>query len=653
MRRLFASLVGLLFLSFSVSADTHDMPQSNKSEQETQPVVERTEGPLVIRHVPPIPDEIKAGIAKYQNARSASIVDWFNDGLLIETRFADTSQLHYVKEPMGMREQITFNAEPFGAGIVPKGETHSGLIFTRDIGGGENYQMFWLDWKSRTSTLLSDGVSRYTGISLSPSGKQISYAITEPNGIDWDLHIRTMDGERTILQEQEGVGWSIANWHPDETKVLASQYISTTESYLYEFDLKTKERTQYLADKGAISVGSPFYNQSGSHIYFLSDLNSEYRHLFRLDLSTGQLEDLVPDTPWDLGGGRLSTDRSKLAYTVNEGGYETLNLVALDSFEPLPLPALPQGRIGGLRFNHDGSKLALSMGTPTQPTDVYVIDLETQTLTQWTNSELGEIRSSDLVAPTQITYSSFDGLQIPAFVFKPATAGPHPVLVYIHGGPESQYRPGFSSLFQYLQKELGIAIIAPNVRGSSGYGKTYVGMDNGYKREDSVKDIGALLDWIQENPEFDESRVVVYGGSYGGYMVLASMVHYSDRLKCGIETVGISNFVTFLEKTQGYRRELRREEYGDERDPKMRAFLQSISPLNRVSKIARPMLIGQGLNDPRVPAYESEQIVAELESNDIPVWYILANNEGHGFRKKDNRDYFNQTLSLFLQTHLN
>ena len=203
---------------------------------------------------------------------------------------------------------------------------------------------------------------------------------------------------------------------------------------------------------------------------------------------------------------------------------------------------------------------------------------------------------------------------------------------------------------KYLQNELGVAVVVPNVRGSDGYGKTYVGLDNDYQREDSVKDIGALLDWIAEQPELDESRVVVYGGSYGGYMVLASMVHYSDRLRGGIESVGISNFVTFLENTQDYRRDLRRAEYGDERDPDMRAFLESIAPLNQVARITKPMLIAQGLNDPRVPASESEQIVAKLEQSGVPVWYVIAATEGHGFRKKPNRDYFNQALALFL-TH--
>jgi len=251
-----------------------------------------------------------------------------------------------------------------------------------------------------------------------------------------------------------------------------------------------------------------------------------------------------------------------------------------------------------------------------------------------------------------VSFESFDGLEVPAFVFRATGDGPHPVLIYIHGGPESQFRPRFSSNFQFWANELGVTIIAPNVRGSSGYGSTYVGLDNGYNREDSVRDIGALLDWIQTQGDLDEDRVAVYGGSYGGYMVLASLTHYSDRLVGGIDAVGISNFVTFLENTQGYRQDLRRPEYGDERDPDMRAFLESISPLNHASDITVPLFIIQGANDPRVPASEAEQMLAAVRANGQDAWFLMAMDEGHGFRKKSNRDFQYQAIALFLERYL-
>jgi dipeptidyl aminopeptidase/acylaminoacyl peptidase len=226
------------------------------------------------------------------------------------------------------------------------------------------------------------------------------------------------------------------------------------------------------------------------------------------------------------------------------------------------------------------------------------------------------------------------------------------VLIYIHGGPESQFRPGFSPVFQYYLNELGLAVIAPNVRGSTGYGKNFLKLDNGYKREDSVKDIGKLLDWIKQQPELDSSRVAVIGGSYGGYMVLASMAHFNNRLRCGIDVVGISNFVTFLENTKSYRRNLRRVEYGDERDPRMRRHLERISPTANAHKIAKPILIIQGQNDPRVPASEAEQMLHAIRRNGGEAWYMLAKDEGHGFRKKSNREFYDKTVILFLQKHL-
>ena len=272
---------------------------------------------------------------------------------------------------------------------------------------------------------------------------------------------------------------------------------------------------------------------------------------------------------------------------------------------------MPTGVIGSIGFAPDGRKLAMTLNSARSPSDTYVLELGRQPLaagelTRWTYSEVGGLDTDRFVAPKLVSYPTFDTVngaprQIPAFVYKPAGDGPFPVIISIHGGPEGQARATFSSTYQMWLAKLGAAVVVPNVRGSAGYGKTYVGLDNGFRREDSVRDIGALLDWIATQPDLDASRVAVYGGSYGGYMVLASSVHYSDRLRAAIDVVGISSFVTFLENTQDYRRDLRRAEYGDERDPEMRAHLQKISPLNNVDSISVPMFVVQGHNDPRVP----------------------------------------------------
>jgi len=278
-------------------------------------------------------------------------------------------------------------------------------------------------------------------------------------------------------------------------------------------------------------------------------------------------------------------------------------------------------------------------------------------LVRWTTSEVGGLDSSAFRTPELIEFPTFDNdgespRQIPAWIYKPRGTGPFPVVVSIHGGPEGQSRPSFSSTYQMWMDKLGVAVVIPNVRGSSGYGKSYLSLDNGFKREDSVRDIGALLDWITTQSDLDRERVAVFGGSYGGYMVLASAVHYSDKLKAAVDIVGISNFVTFLENTQDYRRDLRRVEYGDERDPAMRAHLEKISPLNNVDRITIPMLIAQGENDPRVPVTESKQVVEALRKQGQTVWFMNALNEGHGYRKKENRDIYQQATVLFLREHL-
>ena len=305
----------------------------------------------------------------------------------------------------------------------------------------------------------------------------------------------------------------------------------------------------------------------------------------------------------------------------------------------------------------------MTINTSQSPSDTYVLELrndplEYGKLTRWTSSEVGGLDTSRFASAELIEYPTFDEVDgeprmIPAWLYKPQGAtGELPVVVSIHGGPEGQARPGFSSTYQMWMDTLGVAVLVPNVRGSAGYGKTYLGLDNGFKREDSVKDIGALLDWIETQPDLDQDRVAVFGGSYGGYMVLASSVHYSDRLRAAVNIVGISNFVTFLENTQDYRRDLRRVEYGDERDPAMRAHLEKISPLNNVNKIDVPMFVVQGENDPRVPVTEADQIVKALRENGKPVWYMNALNEGHGYRRKENRDIYQQATVLFFREHL-
>jgi dipeptidyl aminopeptidase/acylaminoacyl peptidase len=619
-------------------------------------------GNLVIEGIPEIPQRIVDRMLQYQNTRSAFLQDWHpsGEGVLISTRFGETNQIHWVQTPGGARQQITFFKEPVSGARMNPDPSTSGFIFSKDVGGSEFYQLFYFDLATGEYRMLTDGKSRNGNALWSNKGDLFSFYSTKRNGRDWDIYTSTVKEPQKAEPVLEKTGlWVVADWSPDDSKLLVANYISINESYPYILDLNTKELTQINPSKEKIAYGGALWSKDGKGVYFTSDEGSEFQQLKYYDLETKKITVLTKNIQWDVDDFDLSQDGNVMAFVTNEDGISKLHLLNLESNKEMELPEIPVGQIYGLNFNPEGTKLGMVLNTPQTPGDVYVLDLTTNELVRWTYSEVGGLVTENFAVPELIHYETFDKVNgsprmIPAFYYKPKNQGegPFPVLITIHGGPESQYLPYFSSTTQYFVNELGVAVLAPNVRGSAGYGKSYLKLDNGYKREDSVKDIGKLLDWIEKQPELDADRVAVIGGSYGGYMVLASMTHYNDRLRAGIEIVGVSNFVTFLENTKEYRRDLRRVEYGDERDPKMREFLMKIAPTTNAHKISKPMFIAQGLNDPRVPASESEQIVKAIRDNGGTVWYLLAKDEGHGFRKKSNRDYYTNAVALFMERFL-
>lgn len=615
--------------------------------------VERVErGNLVLENVPEIPASVVERLNQYQNVRSASFAGWLPDGsILITTRFADTTQAHRVRRPLGARNQVTFFDEPIRGVSTSPDESLNGFLYLYDIGGSEFHQIYWFDLAGGESALLTDGNSRNGNLSWSNKGERFAYTSTRRDGRNFDVWIGAPDarhGEHEMVFESSGL-WAPLDWSPDDRRVLLGNYISINESRIFVLDLESRELTPVNPSEDRIGYGGGAFDRSGDGLYLVHDQDAEFKQLHHYDLASGRMAPLSADIPWDVQSFTLSRDRTRMAFTVNEGGAGQLRLLDLRSNARLPAPEVPVGLIGGLSFSPDGGRLAMTLSTPQSPGDVFVYGFDAGELTRWTESEVGGLDSSQFPLPELITYSSFDGLEVPSWLYRPRGDGPHPVIVQIHGGPESQSRPGFSALYAYWVNEIGAAVLRPNVRGSSGYGKTYLDLDNGRKREDSVRDIGALLDWVAEQPELDENRVIVYGGSYGGYMVLASLVHYDERLLGGINSVGISDFITFLENTEAYRRDLRRVEYGDERDPEIRAFLEKISPLKNAERISSPLFVAQGLNDPRVPASESEQIVSRIRENGGEVWYLLAKDEGHGFSRKSNRDFFQAASVLFFR----
>jgi dipeptidyl aminopeptidase/acylaminoacyl peptidase len=609
--------------------------------------------------VPAVSDELVADLARYAEYRTAGFAAWHPSRreMLVSTRFGNVPQLHTVAAPGAARTQITFFAEPVGGGdYQPK--TGRYLAFTKDVGGAEFFQIFLLDTTTGRTRMISDGKSRNSAVRWSRSGKQLAFTSTRRTGRDFDVYV--MDPEnpasaRLVMQAEGGRSLSTVDWSPDETKLAVIDYRSITDSQLWLVDVASgsKQLLTPATTDGEKAVGGARFALDGKGIYYTTDAGTEFQRLLYVSLADDSTRVVAASPQGDITAVALSPEGGRLMYETNELGASKLYLLDIKTGQPLPLPALPTGTIGGIEWLHDGNEIGFTSNNA-QGRNAYSIDLRANKLIQWTFSELGGLPADELREPELLRWKSFDGLEISGFLY-PASArfpGKRPVIINIHGGPEGQSRPGFQANRNYFMNEMGVAMIYPNVRGSSGFGKTYVSLDNGRKREDSVKDIGALLDFIATRPDLDASRVMVYGDSYGGYMVLAAMTHYNDRIRCAVDIVGISNWVTFLKNTQDYRRELRRAEYGNESDPDMREFLERISPLNHAQKITKPLLVIQGKNDPRVPVTESIQLVEKIRSNGGAVWYLEAADEGHGFSKKNNRDYQFAAEVLFVRQHL-
>lgn len=649
------------FAAVCVPAFAQPMPPAGK-------VVREEVGNRVSENVPAIPESLREQLNRYQNTRSAGLAGWTHEGcLLISTRFAETAQAHRVCQPMGVREQLTFYPEPLGSMEVASAKSKlDGFVFGKDKGGDEFSQLYWFDLGTRGTSLLTDGKrSQNGGALLSHDGQWLAYASTARNGTDHDVWLRNVTTGEARALVTAGGAWNPMDFSPDGKRLLVMKYVSAAESYPGEVDLATGQLEIFPVEGGKAAFGGFAFAGDGRSVYYVSDESldgqmQEFKTLRFHDPVRNRLEVLSRHIPWDVDGFVVADDHRHLAYVTNEDGISKLHILALPSHREVKLPSLPIGVIGGFEFSPDGKRLALSLNSATSPSDIYVVDLDKAKLTRWTQSEVGGLDASRFVAPTLIRYPTFDQVDgkprtIPAFYYRPANvpAGKQlPVVISIHGGPENQALPTFNPTAQYLANEMGVAMLVPNVRGSSGYGKTYLALDNAAKREDSVRDIGALLDWIAQQPELDASRVAVQGGSYGGYMVLASLMHYSDRIRAGVDVVGISDFTTFLTNTENYRRDLRRAEYGDERTPQMQEVFARISPARHADRIRARLFVAQGKNDPRVPYTEAEQIVKAVRANGQPVWYLLFNDEGHGFKKKANADYFGAATILFWQQNL-
>jgi dipeptidyl aminopeptidase/acylaminoacyl peptidase len=615
---------------------------------------------VLISGIPPVPPELARRAQQYLESRAAMLADVSEDGrqVLLSTRFAEVPQLHLVEQPMGARTQLTFTPEPILQARFFPG-TPSTIFYLQDVGGGEFFQLYRFDRSTGRAELLTDGKSRHEALKVSEDGRWLAYGSTRRNGKDTDVYVAPTADPRQArrLTEAEGT-WYPVDFSRDGSKLLLTQFRSVADADLLVVDLKTNERRQLTPREGWGSVVDARFTPDGQGVYLITDRYGDFAELYRLELGKAPYAAAPPSLTksirWSVRSMALSADGRQLAINVNEDGISRLYLsdTRTGALSPVPLPQ--QGVILGMKFPQRRSDaLFFSLTSSRSPADVWQLDLRTKKTARWTRSEVGGLNTDTFVEPELVRYPSTDGVTVPAFLYRPrGVSGKVPVVVIFHGGPEAQSQPTFSPLVQFLATELNMAVLLPNVRGSEGYGKAYRAMDDGVKREQSLADIGATLDFIATQEGLDASRVGVYGGSYGGYMVLATAAFYPERIKAAVDVVGISSLPSFLQNTQAYRRHLRRAEYGDERDPEVRKVQERISPLGAVDRIRAALYVQQGKNDPRVPQSEAEQIVKAVRSKGADVWYMLALDEGHGFAKKANRDYALVTTFMFLEKHL-
>ncbi|MDN5422331.1 MAG: prolyl oligopeptidase family serine peptidase [Chryseobacterium sp.] len=614
---------------------------------------------LIAENILPIPKNLNQAIKKYSESRNASVASVHPNGkeIIAVTRFASTNQLHKISVPMGARKQLTFFDEPVNtASYEPvKGEY---LIYAKDTGGNEFGQLFKLDLKTMESTLLTDGGrSQNGGMMWKKDGSGFYFSSTKRNGGDRDVYYMnpSKPEDTQLILEVKGGGWGISDLSEDGKKLLITEYVSANDSYLHLYDLESKklEPITDRKEKGVVQSAASF-SKNPEEIFYVTDRNNEFSRLAVLNLKTKKTEYLTSSIPWNVEDYDLSKDQSKIAFVTNESGINKLYILDTATKKYVPVNQIPVGLIGGVKFSNDGKSLYFSRSAADSGSDIYKMDMASQTIERWTESEQGEMQPADMSVPKLIEWKSFDQMKISGFYYPAASkfTGKRPVIINIHGGPEGQSMASSIGSSNYFTNEMGVAMIYPNVRGSSGFGKTFIAADNWDLRMNSVKDIGALLDWIAKQPELDKDRIMIMGGSYGGFMTLSTAYEYADKIRCSVDIVGISDFNTFLKNTEEYRRDLRRVEYGDERIPKMAEFFTKIAPLNNIDKIKKPMFIIQGTNDPRVPVTEAVQMRDKLKAQGKTVWYLEAKNEGHGFRKKENVDFQRLAVIRFMQEYL-
>ncbi len=598
---------------------------------------------LHTENIPDVSPKVRARLENYMAIGGRAFIGFVDGGLLVHDRPGDAAQVMLLPGGRAAAQAFANNKGPVRQiGVNPDG---SGFVFARDRDGNENYRGFYHDLHSGTVTPVTRPGARAGGFVFSRQGQKLAWYRAPAGKSGWQIVTASLTNPqktRAIVWQSEGTVIPL-DWSADGRFLLFQRYFSISERTLFLLDLETGTARQINAGAGKRAYGRAFFGRHDKTIITQSDEGRGYTGILEIDLKSGRKRFLSPKVKGDVDRLVLSPSRRTMAYTINTSGRSALVVANARSGQVLAMPTVPPGVIQHLHFDKTGRRLGFTLTTAARPASPWVYHRHKQYAHPFPGASAQKAVGlpKHFITPERVHFTGKKNgtktpLRIEGYLYKPPGKGPHPLIIYIHGGPESQYRPRFSAQIQYWVNELGLAVLAPNVRGSIGYGDNFAGLDDGVLREQAVGDIGAALDFIAARADLDQNRTLVYGASYGGYMALAALGHYPDRLAGGIDVAGISAFVPFLEKTSAYRRPLRRQEYGDEREPQMRAFLTRISPLTYAQKIKDPVLIVHGKNDPRVPVSQAVMMADALQKNNIPVWSMLADNEGHGYRQRAN-----------------
>lgn len=609
-------------------------------------------------NITPITTELREVLQRYVNISSASFCDWTTDGtgIIFTDTYKGSVQAYIVKSPGGERLPVTSFSEDIEIGGDNSGRCYNGFLFLKDKNGDNQYQAYYCDIPTKEYKMVTDGQSPIWGLKCAFSGDQVAYACMKRNNEDFDIYLNSAKDPKQEKMLLQGNGfWRPIAFSYNGNRLLVGNYKSMSEAYFYSVDILTGEKQQVNpSDQKFMYDMNGFYSKDGNGVYYLSNQDGKGKQLSYYSLADKKRTVLTEGIDGKISWFDISYASNQVAVVASRNGQSDLYLLDLVSNTRSKL-AIPEGAIEGMKWSPDGSKIAFGLSTSFKPNNVYVYTIATGKVEQWTYSDTKNLDTEKFVKPELIRYTTFDKVndkprEIEAVFYMPRNSkGPVPVVVELHGGPSDRFTPSFSPITQFLVNELGYAVIQPNIRGSSGYGKEFEDADNGYKRMDAIKDVGKLLDWIAKKPGLDRKKVVISGISYGGYAALMTMSEYNNRLCGGISISGFSNIIKAKESLSEPRKVADRKEMGDETDPEMRKFLQKISPVTRAAKIKKPVFIVHGRNDTSVPVNQALLMISELKKNKTPHWVLIFNDEGHIPEKEDNVTYYYESLTMFLE----